>query len=164
MKAASSQRSAHNGLPEIFISISKLCITYKGEYLYRSGSTTQELKGPALERFLMRKRGRHWDNAPEPSFTVRSCNAAAIELFKQRARESGRMDRAVLRDSREILMGNLELTDNRWLRRAACLLFSDRPEKYVSGAWVKIGFFVTNYDLRYRDEVHASLFHQVDAT
>ena len=38
-------------------------ISYKGEYYYRSGSTTQELKGPSLERFLMRKRGRHWDDA-----------------------------------------------------------------------------------------------------
>ena len=139
-------------------------ISYKGEYYYRSGSTTQELKGPSLERFLMRKRGRNWDDAPEPSFTARSCSAAAIKLFKQRARESGRMDRAVLRDSREVLLGNLGLTEKRWLRRAACLLFSDQPEKYVSGAWIKIGFFVTDFDLRYQDEVHGNLFSQVDAT
>ena len=33
-------------------------ISYKGEYHYRSGSTKQELKGAALERFLLRKRGR----------------------------------------------------------------------------------------------------------
>jgi ATP-dependent DNA helicase RecG len=139
-------------------------ISYRGEYYYRSGSTTQELKGAALERFLMRKRGRHWDDAPEPTLTVRSCSAAAIKLFKRRARESGRMDRAVLRDSREILFGNLELMEKRWLRRAACLLFSDRPEKYVSGSWIKIGFFVTDDDLRYQDEVHGNLFGQVDAT
>src|SRR3954462_6497372 len=31
-------------------------ISYKGEYHYRSGSTKQELKGAALERFLMKKR------------------------------------------------------------------------------------------------------------
>ena len=139
-------------------------ISYKGEYHYRSGSTKQELKGAALEQFLMRKRGRHWDDAPEPTFTVRSCSAAAVKLFKQRAKESGRMDRAVLRDSREILFGNLELTEKHWLRRAACLLFSDRPEKYVSGAWIKIGFFVTDDDLRYQDEVHGNLFGQVDST
>ncbi|HEV2854928.1 MAG TPA: hypothetical protein VHC97_19205 [Thermoanaerobaculia bacterium] len=34
-------------------------ISYKGEYHYRSGSTKQELKGAALERFLLKKRGRH---------------------------------------------------------------------------------------------------------
>jgi ATP-dependent DNA helicase RecG len=139
-------------------------ISYKGEYHYRSGSTKQELKGAALERFLLKKRGRHWDDAPEPSFTVRSCSAAALRLFKQRATESGRMDRAVLRDGRELLLGNLELIEKHGLKRAACLLFSDRPEQYVSGAWIKIGFFVTDDDLRYQDEVHGNLFEQVEKT
>lgn len=137
-------------------------ISYKGEYHYRSGSTKQELKGMALERFLLKKRGRHWDDAPEPSFTARSCSTAALRLFKQVASHSGRMDRAVLRDSREVILGNLELTEKHGLKRAACLLFSDRPEQYVSGAWIKIGFFVTDDDLRYQDEVHGSLFEQVE--
>lgn len=139
-------------------------ISYKGEYHYRSGSTKQELKGAALERFLLKKRGRHWDDAPEPSFTARSCSAAALGLFKQRAKESGRMGGAVLRDSRKVVLANLELTERHGLKRAACLLFSDRPEQYVSGAWIKIGFFVTDDDLRYQDEVHGSLFEQVEKT
>lgn len=139
-------------------------ISYKGEYFYRSGSTKQELKGAALERFLMRKRGRHWDDAPVPSFTARTCSATALALFKQRAIESGRMDRKILRDSRETVLGNLDLIEKHGLRRAACLLFSDRPEKYVSGAWIKIGFFVTNDDLRYQDEIHGNLFEQVEKT
>jgi ATP-dependent DNA helicase RecG len=139
-------------------------ISYKGEYHYRSGSTKQVLKGAALERFLLAKRGRHWDDAPEPSFTARSCNTAALQLFKQRARQSGRMDRAVLRDSRDVILSNLELVEKHGLKRAACLLFSDRPERYVSGAWIKIGFFVTDDDLRYQDEVHGSLFEQVERT
>ncbi len=139
-------------------------ISYKGEYYYRSGSTKQELKGAALERFLLRKRGRHWDDVPEPSFTARSCSAGAIRLFKQRATESGRMDRSLRRDSREVLLGNLELTEKHGLKRAACMLFADRPERYVSGAWIKIGFFVTDDDLRYQDEMHGSVFEQVEKT
>ena len=42
-------------------------ISYKGEYHYRSGSTKQELKGAALDRFLLRKQGRHWDGVPVPN-------------------------------------------------------------------------------------------------
>jgi ATP-dependent DNA helicase RecG len=87
-----------------------------------------------------------------------------MRLFKQRAAESGRMERAVLRDRREVILGNLELTEKQWLKRAACLLFCDRPEKFVSGAWIKIGFFITDDDLRYQDEVHGSLFEQVEKT
>jgi len=48
------------------------------------------------------------------------------------------MDRAVLRDGREMVLANLELIEKHGLKRAACLLFSDRPEQYVSGAWIKI--------------------------
>lgn len=139
-------------------------ISYKGEYHYRSGSTKQELKGAALERFLLKKRGRNWDDAPEPSFSPRSCSETALRLFKKKAVASGRISRAVLSDSREVILGNLELIERYGLKRAACLLFSDRPEQYVSGAWIKIGFFVTDDDLRYQDEVHGSLFEQVEKT
>ncbi|MCR4293224.1 MAG: ATP-binding protein [Candidatus Kuenenia sp.] len=41
-------------------------VSFKGEYHYRSGSTKQELKGAALDRFLLRKQGRHWDGVPVP--------------------------------------------------------------------------------------------------
>ena len=33
-------------------------MSYKGEYHYRSGSTKQELKGAALDRFLLKKAGQ----------------------------------------------------------------------------------------------------------
>lgn len=72
------------------------------------------------------------------------------------------MDEAVLQDSRAAILDNLELTEGSYLKRAACLLFSQRPEAYVSGAWIKIGYFVTDDDLRYQDEVHGNLFEQVD--
>ena len=155
-------KTAGKELVEIRVEPYPSPISYKGVYYIRSGSTTQELKGAALEQFLLKKRGRHWDDAPEPSFTARSCSAAALRLFKAGASQSGRMDRSVLRDSREVTLGNLELTEKHGLKRAACLLFSPRPEQYVSGAWIKIGFFVTDDDLRYQDEVHGSLFEQVE--
>ena len=36
-------------------------VNYKGEYHFRSGSTKQELKGTALDRFLLQKYGKKWD-------------------------------------------------------------------------------------------------------
>ncbi|MCU0866664.1 MAG: putative DNA binding domain-containing protein [Planctomycetes bacterium] len=139
-------------------------ISYKGEYHYRTGSTKQELKGQALERFLLHKRGRRWDDVPEPSFTVRKCSAAAMRRFRQSAAGSHRMDRAVLRDTPTRILASLELVDRHGLKRAACLLFAERPENFVSGAWIKIGFFASDSDLRYQDEVHGDLLHQVEAT
>jgi ATP-dependent DNA helicase RecG len=139
-------------------------ISYKGEYYYRSGSTKQELKGAALEQFLLKKRGRHWDGIPDPAFSPEDCSNNALRLFKQKAVGSGRMDRTVLRDSRTDILENLELSEKHYLKRAACLLFSDKPERYVSSAWIKIGFFITDDDLRYQDEIHGNLFEQVEKT
>jgi len=139
-------------------------ISYRGEYYRRSGSTNQALKGSALDTFLLRKHGRRWDAVPFPGFHRKDCSRPAFRLFRTRAARSGRMTGEVLRDSDSTLLENLELTEGMYLRRAAALLFSDEPDKFVSGAHIKIGFFVTDDDLRYQDEVHGSLFKQVDET
>ena len=39
-------------------------VNYKGEYHYRSGSTKQQLKGQALNQFLLQKTGITWDSVP----------------------------------------------------------------------------------------------------
>jgi ATP-dependent DNA helicase RecG len=137
-------------------------ISYKGEYHFRSGSTKQELKGAALEKFLLQKRGWRWDGVPVPGFRAENCSDAAFKLFKTKAVKSGRMSEEVLADDNDSLLENLELKEGSYLKRAATLLFFDQPEKFVSGAYIKIGFFVTDDDLRYQDEIHGNLFEQVE--
>lgn len=41
-------------------------ISYHGVYYVRSGSTTQELTGNALDEFMLRKQGKTWDGVPVP--------------------------------------------------------------------------------------------------
>ena len=43
---------------EIVVAPSNMPIAYKGTYHYRSGATKQELKGVALQQFIMQKMGR----------------------------------------------------------------------------------------------------------
>src|SRR3989338_11264663 len=74
------------------------------------------------------------------------------------------MSGEVLADDNISLLENLELKEGSYLKRAATLLFYDKPEKFVSGAHIKIGFFVTDDDLRYQDEIHGNLFEQVEKT
>ncbi len=139
-------------------------VSYKGEYHLRSGSTKQELKGAALDRFLLRKQGRTWDGVPVPNVTVRHLSRPAILTFRRLARESQRLDPAVLRESTAHLVEKLHLTDGTYLKRAAILLFHPDPERFVTGAFVKIGFFRTDTDLLYHDEIHGDLFTQVERT
>ncbi len=139
-------------------------ISYKGQYHYRSGSTKQELKGAALDRFLLKKQGKHWDGVPLPGLNVRKLAGPALKRFRERAKESGRMDPAVLRESAARLVENLHLVEGRYLKRAAALLFHSDPERFVTGAHVKVGFFRTDSDLLYHDEISGDLFIQVDKT
>ena len=47
--------------------------------------------------------------------------------------------------------------------RAAILMFHPDPEKWVTGAYIKIGYFGdSDSDLRYQDEVHGPLILQAD--
>lgn len=41
---------------------SSVPINYRGQYHYRSGATKQELKGIALQEFILKKMGRQWDD------------------------------------------------------------------------------------------------------
>lgn len=139
-------------------------ISYRGHYYQRSGSTLQELKGAALDRFLLGRHGRHWDDVPLPGVTPRSLSKVAVDAFRARARASQRVAAADLKGSPAELMEKLHLWDGTHLKRAAVLAFHAEPERFITGASVKIGFFQSNDDLRYHDEVRGPLFMQVDQT
>jgi len=139
-------------------------VNYKGEYHYRSGSTKQELKGAALNKFLLQKQGKHWDAVPVPHVKCSDLSQSAFDLFRSSAAKSGRVNVEVLSDSNDMLLENLQLKEGNYLKRAAILIFHQNPEKFVSGAYIKIGFFKTDSDLLYQDEIHGSLLEQANKT
>jgi hypothetical protein len=104
-------------------------ISYRGRYYQRSGSTLQELKGAA-------------DLSPE-----------AIARFRQLAANSGRLDTGALSESDARLLDKLKLTEGKYLKRAAVLLFHPDPLAFMTGAFVKVGFFRPGGDLVYHDEI-----------
>ena len=139
-------------------------VNYKGEYHFRSGSTKQELKGAALDKFLLQKYGRKWDSVTVPKVSVSELKQETFEFFRKRGIRSQRLDETIMLDTNEQLLDNLQLIENGLLKRAAILLFHPKPEKFVTGAYIKIGFFETNTDLRFQDEVHGNLFEQIEKT
>ncbi len=139
-------------------------ISYKGSYYYRSGSSTQELKGAALDKFLLRKQGKKWDGVPVPYFGFKDLDHYAIELFSEKANKKKRIDAELLKESDEALVDKLHLREGDYLKRATTLLFSKDPQKYVTGSTIKIGYFKSDSDLVYQDLVEGNLFQQVDKT
>lgn len=147
---------------EIKVPTYPVAISCKGVYYYRSGSTNQRLSGPELESFILRRRGVTWDNVPLPAFTAEDIDDGVVKRFKKWASKKGRIDASVLDESKEVLMEKLHLTHADYFTNAAMLLFSSDPEKWQLGAFTKIGYFESDAELRYQDEIHGSLLDQID--
>jgi ATP-dependent DNA helicase RecG len=137
-------------------------ISYHGKYYYRTGSTTQELTGSALDEFMLRRLGKTWDGVPVPYVSISDFESDAFKIFRRKAIESTRLTEQDLQISDEMLLDSLQLTEGKYLKRAAILLFHQDPEKWVPGAFVKIGMFENDADLLYQHEVHGPLISMVD--
>lgn len=103
---------------------------------------------------------------PLPKLTVADLKQDAIQLFKDKAVKRGRLTKEEVSVEDTILMDNLHLIDeDGYLIRAAMLAFYKDPEKWVTGSYIKIGYFgKSDSDLVYQDEVHGPLIEQVDKT
>lgn len=137
-------------------------VTYKGQYHYRSGSTKQELKGAALNKFLLDRIGVRWCNVPVPSVKPEDLSAESIKDFKESGIKKKRMDADILADSPAEFLSSLDMIVDGQITRAGVLMFHPKPEKLFPGAFIKIGFFKTDSDLLFQDEIHGSLVQQVD--
>ena len=152
-----------HALIEIEVEASPYPVTYRGKYYVRSGSTTQELSWAALDAFLLRMQGRHWDAVPVPKVGPADLSSKALARFRTLAARSGRVEAEWLEEPDALLLERLRLIDGEYLKRAAVLLFHPDPEKFVGGAFVKIGAFGnSDADLRFQDEVHGPLLWQVE--
>ena len=148
---------------EIIIEPNQYPVSYKSQYFYRSGSTNQELKGATLDKFILSKQGLKWDSVPQPKLKASELSKVAFEYFKKQAANTKRIEPELLKVKTEMLLEKLRLkTESGYLKRAAALLFHPDPEKYFTGAFVKIGFFNSDDDLAYMDEMHGYLFEQVE--
>lgn len=137
-------------------------ISCKGVYYYRSGSTNQKLSGPELESFILRRHGVNWEDSPMPQLTFNDISENVIAYFKEKAAEKGRLENEVLTENKESLIEKLYLKNGAFLTNAAALLFTEKPERWFLGAYIKVGYFENDSELIYQDEVHGSLLQQVD--
>jgi len=137
-------------------------ISYHGKYYYRSGATNRELTGNALDEFILKKQGRTWDGVPVPYVKVSDLDVVAFRDFRRKALSSKRLTEEDLAVSDAELIDSLRLTDGDYLKRASVLLFHEQPEKWVIGAYVKIGYFESDSELMYQDEVHGPLITMAD--
>ena len=158
------QETAEGDYLEIVVEPYPNPVNYKGQYHYRSGATKQELKGVALDKFLLQKQGKRWDSVTIPKVTIPDLKQETLAFFRERGIRSKRLPDTISQDDLEQLLENLNLIEEGNLKRAAILLFHPNPEKFITGAYVKIGYFQREADLVFQDEVHGNLIEQVEKT
>jgi len=149
---------------EIIVQPYSVPISLRGRYFYRSGSVKQELTGAALNEFLLERLGKKWDSVPVPTVQVEDLKPETFNFFKEKGIKSNRLDVESRNDTPIQVLENLKYVDKNILNRAAVMLFHPDPEKFVSGAYIKIGFFRTDSDLLFQDEIHGNLFEQIEKT
>ena len=147
-------------------------ISCEGKYYKRSGSTLQELNGFELQKFLLECAGKTWDAVPIPGVGIEDLSKEALTAFRKKAVKNNRMSEDDVNVSDELLLRNLKLMDGDMLTRAAILLFHPEPEKFVTGAYIKIGYFGAIgfvgenkeivEDLQYHDIADGPLISQAD--
>ncbi len=144
----------------VLINPSSVPISYNGKYYIRSGSTVQELKGKGLTRFLISKSDRDWDEYIEERASINDISSEAIERFKEIAVKR----LPFVKEEKDIIrfLEKLNLLENGKLKRAAILLFGKNPKKFFTGAYIKVGKFLTDTDIVSSDDVEGNLFEQVE--
>lgn len=146
-----------------------IAISYHGAYHYRSGSTKQELKGQALQDFLLKKLGKTWDDVVESKARIQDIDTDVIKIFLASAIKTKRMAKVeadtstMLSTGIKLVLDNLRLTQGKKLKRAALLLFGKDPQKFFINAIVKIGRFgQSDADLKYQEVIEGNIFKMVD--
>jgi ATP-dependent DNA helicase RecG len=139
-------------------------ISLRGCYYYRSGSTKQELKGNALNEFLLRKSGKTWDDVIEPRTTLSDIDKKSVNQFRRDASKAGRLPDDG-ESSVEEFLEKLRLTENGQLKRATIILFGKDPARFFPNQVVKIGRFgKSDDDLRFQEIVEGNLFYLLRET
>ena len=103
---------------EIDIEHSNIPISYKGAFYMRSGATNQELRGLALQQFLMKKFGRSWEDMPCYGATIDDIDPEAIRYFLKKGIKEKRMSPDAENSTPEEVISNLGLMDGNLIQMA----------------------------------------------
>lgn len=151
------------GYIQIVVVPSSIPVSYRGKYYYRSGATSKELNGNALQDLLLKRMGLTWDAQPIDA-SLDEIDPEAIKYFIKRGIGAKRIPESARNDSIETILRtrNLIGEDGR-LKLAAVLLFGKNPQKYCLTSRTKIGMFGQGYsDLDIQDLIEGNLIQMPD--
>ncbi|GHT13792.1 ATP-dependent DNA helicase [Bacteroidia bacterium] len=149
---------------EIEVNKTSYPISYHGRFYTRNGSTTQEVKGNALQQLILTSNNLTWDEIPISNASWSDIDSGAVKSFVRKAIQNNRLPTDIDETDTQQLFENLGLYKDGVLTRAAMLLFARKPIQYCFLAVCKIGRFrgSSNTDLITDDVVECPLFLMPD--
>jgi len=137
-------------------------ISLKGKYYIRSGSTTQQLTGNALNEFLLKKLGQSWDSLIEENASIDDIVDTPLRYLPVHAIDQriGNVDDL----SKKEVLEKLRLVFNDQTKRACVVLFGKDSNKFYTNLPVKIGAFNDKNELLFQEEISGNLFEVIEAT
>ena len=134
-------------------------VSYGGKFYVRTGSTTQELRGRELARFLQQKMDIEWDALTQRDATMDDIDEKAVKYFVEKAIEEKRIDESVRYEDKGTVLEKLGLiAANGELTNAALLLFGKDVERWYPTAIFRIGRFgASQADLIMHDNIACAL-------
>ena len=149
---------------EIDVAVNTIPVSYHGIYHYRSGSTKQELKGNALNQFMLKKMGISWEQRPIPEASIRDIDEDTAKSFVKKALAKQRISENAASTDAMTILRNLKLINEQGeLLLAALLLFGKEPDNYALSAYYKIGRFGKSHaDLKFQDIVKGNILDMAD--
>ncbi|MDR2698730.1 MAG: putative DNA binding domain-containing protein [Candidatus Methanoplasma sp.] len=132
----------------------------RGIFYVRSGSTTVELEGTQLRRFILKDMS--WTDLPANKIKMEELSQDAIDTFVKMGTILGRMSPLAKESSNESLLRRYKLMDDEGLRNSAAILFMEYPAMVCYAAAVKIGAFSENDRLLRHDKIDCPVILQPD--
>ena len=95
---------------------------------------------------------------------IEDLNQDTFEFFIKKALDSKRLEEKNIPKNYDELLNKLRLKEGKYLKRSAVLLFHKEPQQFLSGAYVKLGYFESESNILYQDVIEGNLFNQVEKT
>ena len=154
-----------NDLPYLLIKVpqSLQLVSLRGKYYVRSGSTTQELTGLALQDFLLKRQNLTWDEVGVGSASFEDIDISTVKRFVELAISANRLHPDARNFSLNSLFQNLHLLDeSKQIKRVALLAFAYDPMRFFPSMSVKIGRFVSQTNIVVQDVIENNLFTTIE--
>lgn len=134
-----------------------------GKFYVRVGNTVQTLEGEDLREVLLNEKGLQWLDAP-CDIGIDDLSQEAISFFVSKGKESSRIPMNV--DENDILgvLNRFNLMTSGVPNLTAAILFTEDPQRYSRGAYLKIGLFDSKGSLVRESYIEGPLIMVPDKT